>query len=63
MSWGSTVALSCGVGHICGFDPTLLCLWYRLVAVALIRLLAWELPYATGEALKKKQKIKIKNEK
>ena len=31
-------------------------LWRRLAAVAPIRPLAWELPYATGTALKKKKK-------
>ena len=33
-------------------DPALLWLWCRLAAIAPIRLLAWELPYVTGEALK-----------
>ena len=28
-------------------------LWHRLAATALIRLLAWEPPYATGAALKR----------
>ena len=32
-------------------DPTLLWLWCRLVAPALIRPLAWEPPYAVGVAL------------
>ena len=36
-------------------DPALLWLWYRLAAVALIQPLAWELPYATGAALKSKK--------
>ena len=31
-------------------------LWYRPVATACIRPLAWELPYALGAALKKKKK-------
>ena len=54
--------MSCGVGHRCGSDLTLLWLWYRLAAVALIRPLAWEPPYAMGEALKSKQnKTKQKN--
>ena len=49
--------MSCGVSHRCGSDPTLLWLWYGLAAVAPIRPLAWELPYAEGAALKsKKQK-------
>ena len=36
----------------------LLWLWHRLAAVALIRPLAWEPPYAADAALKKK---KLKN--
>ena len=43
-------------------DLTLLWLWRRLAAVALIPPLAWELPYATGAALRrKKPKPKPKN--
>ena len=34
-------------------DPALLWLWCRPAAVALIRSLAWGLPYVTGVALKK----------
>ena len=34
----------------------MLWLWCRLIAVGLIRSLAWELPYATGAALEKKKK-------
>ena len=49
--------MSCGVGHIHGFDPVLLWLWCRLAAVGPIRPLAWEFPYATGVALKSKNKI------
>ena len=33
-------------------------LWHRSAAVALIRLLAWEHPYALGAALKRKKKKK-----
>ena len=45
----------------CGLDPKLLWLWRRVAAAALIQLLAWELPYAVGVALKsKKQKQKQK---
>ena len=47
-------AMSCGVGRRHGLDPVLLWLWCRLVAVALIRPLAWELPYAAGASLKSK---------
>ena len=41
-----------------GSDLTLLWLWRGLAAAAPIRPLAWELPYATGAALKSKIKIK-----
>ena len=44
--------MSCGVSRRQGLDPALLWLWWRLAAAALIQLLAWELPYATGVALK-----------
>ena len=44
--------MSCGVGHRPGLDPELQWLWRRLPAVALIRPLAWELPYAAGAAVK-----------
>ena len=36
-------------------DLVLLGLWGRLAAVALIRCLAWEPPYAVSEALKKQK--------
>ena len=52
---GSSVAVSCGIGHRCGSDLTLL--WPA--AVALIRPLARELLYAAGFS-PKKQKIKNK---
>ena len=45
-----------GVGCRCSSDPELLWLWCRLTAVAPIWPLAWEPPYATGTALKKKKK-------
>ena len=44
----------CGVGRRFVSDPMLLWLWYRLAAVALIRPLAWEPPYANHVAMKKK---------
>ena len=37
----------------------LLWLWSRLAAEALIQLLAWEFPYATGAALKRKKRKKV----
>ena len=52
MGRGSGVALIFGVGRRCGLDPVLLWLWCSLAAVAPIRVLAWELPHATGVALK-----------
>ena len=48
--------MSCGVGHRCGLDPMLPWLWCRPAATALIWPLAWELPCATGVALKKVKK-------
>ena len=42
--------MSCGVGRRHGSDPTLLWLWRRLAAMAPIRPLAWEPPYAMGAA-------------
>ena len=48
--------MSHGVGHRCGLDPALLCLWHRLAAVALIGPLAWEPPHAVGAALKRQKK-------
>ena len=39
-------------------DPALLWLWCRPAAAALVRPLAWELPYTSGVALKKKSKKK-----
>ena len=61
--WANDPALpvSCGVGCRRGLDSTLLWLWRRPVAAALIRPLAWEPPYAVGAAQgnsKKRQKNK-----
>ena len=47
--------MSCGVGHRRGQDHALLWLWYRLASTASIRAVAWELPYATGAALKQQK--------
>ena len=52
------------VGCRHGLDPSLMWLWRRLAATALIRPLAWEPPYAAGSALEKakqtnKQKKKV----
>ena len=52
--------MSCAVGHRHSSDPALLWLWYRPVAVAPIRTLAWEPPYAVGVALEKAKRQKIK---
>ena len=60
MGRGSHVAVSCGVGRRRSLDPTLLWLWCRLAAVALIRPLAWRLPYATGAAPPPKKRKKEK---
>ena len=50
--------MSSGVGRKHDLDLALLWLWHRLASVALIKSLAWELPYAASAALKK---IKKKN--
>ena len=52
--------MSCGVGRR-GSDSSLLCLWRRLAAIALIRPLAWEHPYATevAQEMAKRQKKKL----
>ena len=50
----------CGVGRKLGLDLELLWLWHRLAAIALIRPLVWELPYAVGAVLKRR-KTKKKN--
>ena len=60
---GLSIAMSCGVGHRLGSDPTLLWLWWSPAATALIRPLALELPYAEGAALKSKKKKKKKKKK
>ena len=54
--WVKDPAVSYGVGHRCSSDPELLWLWCRPAAVALIQTLAWELPYATDAAIKRKKK-------
>ena len=46
------VAVSCGVGCRHSSDLVLPWLWQKPAAAALIRTLAWELPYAAGVALK-----------
>ena len=51
-----SVAVRCAVGHRHGLDPALLWLWCGLEAVAPIRPLAWESPYATGAALEGKKR-------
>ena len=55
--------MSCGVVCRQGSDPALLWLWCRLVATALIRLLAWEPPYAVDAALEKTESQKKKKKK
>ena len=52
--------MSCGVGRRRGSDPKLLWLWRRLAATAPIGPVAWEPPYATGEALKRQKSKKKK---
>ena len=54
--------MSCSVGQRCGSDLTLLWLWCMLADSALIQLLAYEPPYATGVHKKKKKKKEKKKE-
>ena len=53
--------MSLGVGRGRSSDPALLWLWCRPAATAPIRPLAWESPYAEGEALEKAKKKKNYN--
>ena len=62
VGWGSSIAISYGVGGRHSLDLEWLWLWCRLVAAALIQSLAWDLPCATSTALKSKKKLKIKKE-
>ena len=55
--------MSCGVGRRCGSDLALPRLWCRRAAIAPIGPLAWEPPYAAGEALKEKDKKQNKTKK
>ena len=43
------------LGRSCGSDPELLWLRHKSAALAPIRPLAWELPYAVGAVLKSKE--------
>ena len=60
---GSGVVMSRGVGRRHSSDPILLWLWCRLPAAAPTLPLAWEVPYASGAALKSKKKKKKKKKK
>ena len=57
------MAMSCGVGRRCGSDPVLLWLWQRPAAVAPIKPLAWEPPYAVAAALEKAKRPPQKKKK
>ena len=63
MGRGSGVAANSGVGHRGGSDLVWLWLWHRLVALAPIQPLAWELPDRVGAAQKKQEKKKEKRKK
>ena len=49
--------VSCGGGRRHCSDPALLWLWRRPAAVALIQLLFWEPPCASGAAVKSKKEV------
>ena len=61
MGQGSSIAVSCDVGHRRGLGPMLLWLQLWHPAVALIQPLAWEHPYVTGVAPIKQGKKKKRN--
>ena len=52
--------MSCGAGHRLISDMAVLWLWHRPAAIAPIQPLTWQLLYAVGTALKKKEKEKEK---
>ena len=54
--------MHCGAGFRCDLDLAGLWLWSRPAATAPIQPLAWETPYASGAALKKKKKWKERKE-
>ena len=61
--WGKNPAApSWGVGRWCSSEPVLLWLWCRLAAAALIRPLAWKLPFAANVAQKRKKKNYMKEQ-
>ena len=55
--------MSCGVGQRCGSDLALLWLWRRPAAIAPIRPIAWESPYATSVPPPKKKDKRQKERK
>ena len=61
--WVKDPVLSCSVGHRHSSDPPLLWMWHRPAAVAPIRPLAWEPPYAVYVALKEQKDKKKKKSK
>ena len=56
MGQGSGIAMSWGIGPRYSSDLVWLWLWRRPAAAAPIQPVAWEPPYATGAALKRKKK-------
>ena len=51
--------MSCGVGDTCSSDLAWRWLWLWPAAIAPVRPLAWEPPYAMGIVLKKQKKKKF----
>ena len=52
---GIWLAVSCGIGQRCSSDPEVLWLQHKLATAAAVQPLAWELPYATGVGLERKE--------
>ena len=57
MGYRPGIAVSYGLGRRCHSDPELLWMWRGPSAVALIRPLALEPPYAMGVPLKRQKKF------
>ena len=56
---GYSIAMSYGIGHRYGLDPTLLWLWSRSAATALIQPLAWEHSHAVGAVQERKRGVPV----
>ena len=56
-SLASLSGLGSGIAASCGSDPLWPWLWRDQAATAPVQALAWELPYVSGAALKRKKSL------